>query len=496
MFVIKMYYNPHERKFGPISLECMSRAPERNGIYQNEHDEITAQRRCSGCRQPRDGEPGKCGYSPCTKASASGCDGACRCAACGPSEGAQARSGGPQAAARLTKRSSTANRAAAQGAQAAAVAAQAQAASTRNQTQAEQGQVAKVEGRGSPLEKAINDGWFANTAISGKSYFNVSDIHQSSVDLGGNKTKSAANGTQTELKRFYVSVDHKFNDMFSADITTDFRYGVNGVTKDALVYVKKAYFQANLSSAFIVRIGVVDLPWVPFDEGVYGFRFVENSLIDRTKFGTSSDWGIHVLGGFADNLVTYQVSAIDGQGYKTLSRNSDTLDLEGRVAINPLKVFTVAVGGYTGKLGKSAGNLPDTATPHTASRFDALAAYTDKRVRAGIEYFVAKNWNNVTTAAVDKSDGWSAFGSFAFTPQIVFFARYDWVKPSKDINPALKDRYFNLGLDYKPITPLDFAFVYKRDRADHGLISTSNGAIGGPLYGTYDELGLFGQLVF
>jgi hypothetical protein len=381
-------------------------------------------------------------------------------------------------------------------AQAAATAAQNQAATALTQTQAAQAQVAKVENQVPPLEKAIKTGWFANTTISGKSFFNVSDIHQTSVDLLGNKTDNAQNGTQTELKRFYVSVDHKFNDMFAADITTDFRYGTNGTSKDVLVYVKKAYIQAKFDPAFAVRIGAADLPWVPFAEGVYGFRFVENTLIDRTKFGTSSDWGVHILGSFANNLVSYQVSAIDGQGYKTLARSSDTLDLEGRVSVNPLKVITLAVGGYTGKLGKSAGNLPDSATPHTAGRFDALAAYTDKRIRAGIEYFAASNWNNVNTAAHDKSDGWSLFGSFAFTPQFVAFGRYDWVKPSKDINPALKDHYFNLGLDYKPIPPLDFALVYKRDRADHGLIATSNGTIGGPAYGTYDEVGLFGQLVF
>lgn len=384
----------------------------------------------------------------------------------------------------------------AQSAQAAAAAAQTQAATALNQTQVAQAQVAKVENQVPPLEKAVKGGWFANTKLGGKSYFNVSNIHQTSVDLAGNKTDNAQNGTQTELKRFYVSVDHQFSDMFSADITTDFRYNANGTSKDTLVYVKKAYLQAKFDPALIVRVGAADLPWVPFDEGVYGFRFVENTLIDRTKFGTSSDWGVHVLGSFANNLVSYQVSAIDGSGYKTLSRSSDTIDLEGRVSVNPLKTITLAVGGYTGKLGKSAANLPDSATPHTASRFDALAAYTGKRLRAGVEYFAAKNWNNVNSVASDKSDGWSAFGSFAFTPQILAFGRYDWVKPSRDLNPALKDHYFNVGLDYKPIPPLDFALVYKRDRANNGTIATSNGAIGGPDYGTYDEIGLFGQLAF
>jgi hypothetical protein len=381
-------------------------------------------------------------------------------------------------------------------AQAQATNAQTQAAAALSQSQAAQTQAASVQKEVPPLEKAVKTGWFANTSITGKAFLNVSNIHQTSTDLAGVKTDNAQNGTQTELKRFYIGVDHKFSDVFSANITTDFRYNTNGTSKDVLLYVKKAYVQAKLSPALFVRVGSADLPWVPFVEGIYGYRFVENTLIDRTKFGTSADWGVHAGGSFGNGIVSYAVSAINGAGYKTLSRSSDTIDLEGRVSVNPIKPITLAVGGYTGKLAKSAANLPDSATPHTASRFNALAAFTDKRIRAGVEYFAAKNWNNVTTVASDKSNGWSAFGSFAFTPQILAFGRYDWVKPSRDLNPALKDHYFNVGFDYKPIAPLDFALVYKRDRANNGFISTSNGTIGGADHGTYDEIGLFGQLAF
>jgi hypothetical protein len=378
-----------------------------------------------------------------------------------------------------------------QTAQAAAAAAQTQATTALNQTQVAQAQVAKVQNEVPPLEKAIKTGWFANTSISGKSFFNVSNINHKRAGV-----EQTDNGTETELKRFYVSLDHKFNDVFSADITTDFRYGTNGTSSDVLVFVKKAYLQAKLNPAFVIRVGEADLPWIPFDEGLYGYRFVDATLIDRTKFGTSVDWGVHVLGSFGpNNLVSYQVSAINGSGYKTLARNSDTIDLEGRVSVNPVRPITLAVGGYTGKLGKSADN---NLVTHRATRLNALAAYTGKRIRAGVEYFAAKNWNNVTSGT-DKSDGWSAFGSFSFTPQIAAFGRYDWVKPNKDTNPALKDHYLNVGLDFKPIPPLDLALVYKRDRANNGFLATSNGIIGGlnnTTSGTYNELGIFGQFVF
>jgi hypothetical protein len=380
-----------------------------------------------------------------------------------------------------------------------------------NQLQAAQqvqaAEVAKVAAAPVPVPpKPEAPGWWGNTTISGKAFFNVSNIDQQSTDLAGNTTDNIQNGTQTELKRFYLGVDHKFNNIFSANITTDFRYNANGTSKDVLVFVKKAYLQAKVSPALTVRVGEADLPWVPFVEGLYGYRFVENTLIDRTKFGTSTDWGVHAFGGFGDGLVNYAVSAINGAGYKTLSRSSNTIDLEGRVSVNPIKPITLAVGGYSGKLGKSN----DTVNvDHRATRWNAVAAYTGKRVRAGIEYFSAKNWNNIQTAPVplppadtpdDKSHGWSAFGSFAFTPKIAVFGRYDWVKPTRFVTAGtdgtVKDHYFNLGVDYKPIAPLDFALVYKRERANNGFISTSNGTIGGLDRGTYDEVGLFGQLVF
>jgi hypothetical protein len=209
-----------------------------------------------------------------------------------------------------------------------------------------------------------------------------------------------------------------------------------------------------------------------------------------------------VLGSFGNNLVSYQVSAINGAGYKTLSRSSNTIDLEGRISVNPVKPITLAVGGYSGKLGKSVENGADT---RRATRFNALAAYTDKRLRAGVEDFRARNWNNVVAVAGglptphDKANGWSAFGSFAFTPKIVAFGRYDWVKPSGDINPDLEDHYFNVGLDYKPLPPLDIALVYKRERTNHGSLSTSNGTMGGltsTTDGSYNEIGIFGQIAF
>jgi hypothetical protein len=335
------------------------------------------------------------------------------------------------------------------------------------------------------LEKSS---WAAGTKVSGKAFMNLSYI-----DHEADGVNQADNGVQTDVKRFYVTVEHSFDKTFSANITTDFRYNSKGLSNDTTVFVKKAYLQAKLSDAAIFRVGAADLPWVPFAEDVYGYRYVENVLVDRTRYGTSTDWGVHFSGSALGGKLSYAASAINGGGFKTLARNSDSIDLEGRIAFKPINVLTFAVGAYSGKLGRSNAQ---TATQHRATRFNALAAYTGERFRAGVEYFKANNWNNVTTAQKDETTGWSAFGSFAVNDKVSIFGRYDWVNPNKKTNAALDENYFNVGASYAVTKGVDLALVYKRDKATDGTIATSNGVIGGVDDGTYNELGLWTQLKF
>lgn len=325
------------------------------------------------------------------------------------------------------------------------------------------------------------------TTVGGKAYLDLTNIDQTS-----DGTKTAASGTGVDVKRFYLGVTHSFDDMWSANVTSDFNYVSND--SQTQIYIKKAYLQAKLSDAFVARLGSADLPWVPFVEDLYGYRYIENVLIDRLKFGTSADWGVHAGGKLADGRFNYAASIVNGNGYKNPTR-SNSVDFEGRVSFAPVKGLTLAAGFYSGKLGK---DVEGTATPpqHTAERFDALVAYVASNFRVGAEYFSADNWNQVTAAASDKSDGYSAWGSFSFTDKLAAFARFDEAKPRKDLTPDLKDQYFNAGLAYKPRKNIDVAFVYKHDKVDNGSISTSNGTIGGVVEGKYDEVGLWTQVAF
>jgi hypothetical protein len=326
------------------------------------------------------------------------------------------------------------------------------------------------------------------TTVGGKMFVDITNY-----DLSNDGVDSAANGIGLDVKRFYLGVTHNFDDVWSINVTSDFNYIANdGETQ---LYIKKAFVQAKLSDAFVTRVGSADLPWVPYVEDLYGYRFVENVIIDRLKFGTSADWGLHAGGKVAEGKFSYAASVINGAGYKNPTR-SNSMDFEGRVTFVPITGLNLAIGGYSGKLGK---DIEGSTTPpqHTAERLDALAAYANGALRLGAEYFQAKDWNQVTTAASDKADGFSVWGSYNFNSNWGAFGRWDSADTSKDLRPDLSDEYFNVGVVSHPRKNVDIALVYKNEKVDGGgTVSTSNGTIGGLVEGKYSEVGVWAQIAF
>lgn len=339
--------------------------------------------------------------------------------------------------------------------------------STAQNAEEAQATKAKVD----KLEKLVND-----TKISGKMYFDATHINESNNGVDTDKT-----GTGFDVKRFYLTVDHQFDETWSANLTTDFQYksGDNA----ANVYVKKAYVEGKFSDAFKVRVGSADMPWVGFAEGFYGFRYVENVLVDRLKFGTSADWGVHASGDLGEaKMFNYAVSVINGAGYKTHTR-SKGVDVEGRLAFTPVDGLAIAVGAYSGKLGKETENIN---AQHTANRTDFLVAYTNDAFGIGGEYFRAKDWNSVLSPLSDTASGYSLWGNVGLGKSAVLFARYDQADMSKDLDPSLTDKYFNVGVQFLVRKGFKLAAVYKNDKRENDTNVDLNS----------DEVGLWGEVKF
>lgn len=329
-----------------------------------------------------------------------------------------------------------------------------------------------AKGKVDKLAKLVND-----TSLSGRLYYNLSNIDDSSKGM-----KTDKSGFAFDIKRFYLGVDHKFNDKWSMNLTTDFQYSsAIGATE---IYLKKAYVQYKASDALVLRAGAADLPWVPFAENYYGMRYIENTLIDRLKFGTSSDWGMHAGGKLAGGSLEYAAAVLNGNGYKNPSR-SKGLDFEGRVSFAPTAKTVVGVGAYSGTLGKEKQTVDAL---HTANRLDFIAAYASGNTRFGAEYFQARNWNNVLSTASDKASGWSLWGSMGLTPGgITLFGRYDQADLSKTLDPSLQDTYYNLGVEFPITKGVKLATVFKHTEQKNDARSKDVKT---------DEIGVWGEFRF
>jgi hypothetical protein len=308
------------------------------------------------------------------------------------------------------------------------------------------------------------------TTLSSLMFVDMTDIQTQK-----NGTDVDPDGYGLDVKRFYLGVNHVFDETWSATLITDFdlpKLSVTGkdstgatvtstgTASETQVFVKKAYLQAHLSDAAVLRVGASDLPWIPYVESVYGYRFVEKTLLDRLKFGNTVDWGVHGFGHDAGSSVNYAASLVNGGGFRNPSR-SKGMDAEGRIGFVPVDGLVLALGAYSGKLAQDTDLTP---AQHTASRIDLMAAWKASGVTVGSEYFSADNFTAVISPLSDKADGWSLFGSYDFSPTYSFFARYDRAKTSKDLDPSLTDTYYNAGLAWRSSPAVTWALAYKSDK--------------------------------
>jgi hypothetical protein len=299
----------------------------------------------------------------------------------------------------------------------------------------------------------------AELPVGGTSFGSTIFIDATHLDQTKRGKPVPLNRDGVDLKRFYLSVDHRFSDVWSAHLLTDINWTRNQSPTD--LWFKHAYVQGAFSKAFVLRLGAADMPWAGFANQWGGYRYVDKELVTRLSYGTSADWGVHTLGALADGgQVQYAASVVTGSSFKH-PRTGDRPDVEARIGWQPTRDTVIAIGGYDGTRSLDGGFHQAL---HTARRFDALAAYADKRWRAGVQYFSATDWNQVRSTAGDRADGWSAWASVQFAPGWAAFVRADEAHTSRDLDPSLRDRYRNLGVAWSVSRTVQVAAAYKYER--------------------------------
>lgn len=275
---------------------------------------------------------------------------------------------------------------------------------------------------------------------------------------------------QLDVKRFYLNLDHQFNDDWSLTVTTDVQWQRQQDPTD--IWFRHAYIKRNFNQGSTLKIGVAELPWIDYIARRVGYRYVDQSLTPKNKLAGPTDLGIHY--GHKSAHFSYAVSAITGGGFQKPTVG-DRIDLEASAVWHINKQFDFALGAYQGT---RALDKDEAEKNHTAERFNAALSYLHQGVRFGVEYVYNDNWNQVNKIPQDASSGWGTWASYAFKPGYSAFARYDTINPNRRLNASLERDYIQLGVDYKATSYLTLALVAKQSNIDSATVERTQNEVG------------------
>lgn len=303
----------------------------------------------------------------------------------------------------------------------------------------------------------------AETKFSSQVFANFSNLQ---ID----DRKTDAEGWQPDLKRFYLNFDHSWNENWKLKVTTDVQWHRQQDPTD--VWFRHAYIAYQMNEHNQFKFGVAELPWIDYVARRVGYRYIDPSLTPKNKLAGPTDLGVHY--GFTNQDFSFAASAITGGGFQK-PRVGDQVDIELAAVWHISNSVDLATGWYEGARVQDKDDKPKR---HTAQRWNMALSYQLKGTRVGVEYAYNDNWTQVSQVEEDASDGWSIWASNRFLPDYSVFVRYDWLHPSRRLNPELERDYFQLGLDWKATNYLTVAFVVKQNHVDSLIIDQEQNEIG------------------
>lgn len=301
------------------------------------------------------------------------------------------------------------------------------------------------------------------TELSSQIFTNFSNIQQSDVSV-------PVEGWEFDLKRFYLDLNHQFNENWSAVITTDVQWRRQADPTD--VWFRHAYVERKIGDDKKLWLGVAPLPWIDYVARKVGYRYVDPSINPMEGFAGPTDLGVHYYDD--GDTFSYGASVVTGGGFKKPTV-SDSIDVEAYAAWHATANWDVAVGIYTGS---RAQDKDEAKKLNTAERFNASVNYQSKQWRFGVEYVHSNNWNQVATPIEDAKSGWGSWVSYRYAPKYSVFLRYDTSNPSRRLNPSLEKDYIQAGWDWKATSYLTVAFVAKHKEQTSATVERDSNEFG------------------
>ena len=250
---------------------------------------------------------------------------------------------------------------------------------------------------------------FAEGKISGVTYF----------DFSATDTKSAF-----DFQRQYFGYGGEVSDQVSYKILFDVgRTNVGAaviIEKDTsyksedtrlIVFLKKA--QINCKSSFgRFNFGLIGMNTYGIQESNWGYRFIEQSAIDKYKFSATADIGVGFSRSLIDNL-NLSLLFVNGEGFKKPQG-----DKYHKIAFNA----TYGEGNLNKNDGYNAGLVYTTESTDTdpTTMASVFGGFAGMGLRLGGEYDMLTKWSGEYNII-------SVSANYTVRDNIDIFARYDMV---------------------------------------------------------------------
>lgn len=161
-------------------------------------------------------------------------------------------------------------------------------------------------------------------------------------------TEGADSYNEFDIDRSYLRADAKLDDKLAVRLTLDANRlsDVTVVLEDGTeieaandprlrVFVKHAWLEVKPVKDVQLRFGMVDTPFLPFEEQFEGMRYVFKVFLDDVKLESTTDLGISASGKHADGLFGWGVGVYNGEFYTNPEIDAGK-SFQARVSVDPL----------------------------------------------------------------------------------------------------------------------------------------------------------------
>jgi len=258
-----------------------------------------------------------------------------------------------------------------------------------------------------------------------------------SYQLGTDSTLGAgAHANNFDVDRAYINLRGTMRHGISTRVTTDIDPGRPNTTQ-LLLRLKYAYVAWHPEgSALTWKLGEIQTPLIEWIETLWGFRMQGSVALDRTRYLTSSDFGLSVAGNWRDDGISLVAGVYNGEGYNGTPGDQHK-DVAARLSVR--LVSSDITGPASGLRLTGYGHLGASNGGGARSRFAGILSWQSVRLTLGGELAVTRD-STAPGSPDTRGRVLSAYGVYNLpTSPIALLARVDAWDPDTDREPSFPD---------------------------------------------------------